>query len=158
MLEQALVALAAAGGTAVVQAAGTDAWTGLRAAVARWFGRGDGQRERAELERLDRTAAELEAAGATEEAADERIAQQVAWQTRVMRLLERLDENERERAAEDLRALLARHVPTGGTSVGRDGTAVGGDVHISATDGSAAAWQMGDVSFGNPRSPGSAQG
>ncbi|MGW3466207.1 hypothetical protein ACWDE9_44675, partial [Streptomyces olivaceoviridis] len=38
MLEQALTALAAAGGAAVVQAAGTDAWTGLRQAVARWFG------------------------------------------------------------------------------------------------------------------------
>jgi hypothetical protein len=59
MLEQALTALAAAGGTAVVQAAGTDAWTGLRQAVARWFGRGDRQRERVELERLDRTAGEL---------------------------------------------------------------------------------------------------
>ena len=41
MLAEALTALAAAGGTAVVQAAGKDAWTGFRARVAKWFARGD---------------------------------------------------------------------------------------------------------------------
>ncbi|GAA3131629.1 hypothetical protein GCM10017687_54110 [Streptomyces echinatus] len=34
MLEEELATLAAAGGTAVVQAAGTDAWNGFRQAVA----------------------------------------------------------------------------------------------------------------------------
>ena len=51
----------------MVQAAGTDAWTGLRLEVARWFGRGDGQREQAELERLDQTADRLETAEAAAE-------------------------------------------------------------------------------------------
>lgn len=35
MLAEALMALAGAGGAAVVQAAGTDAWEGLRSAIAR---------------------------------------------------------------------------------------------------------------------------
>ncbi|MFZ3474947.1 hypothetical protein ACODT3_01270 [Streptomyces sp. 4.24] len=61
MLERAWAALAAAGGAAVVQAAGTDAWTGLRQAVAGWFARGDARREQAALERLDQTADALRA-------------------------------------------------------------------------------------------------
>jgi hypothetical protein len=48
MLVETLAALAAAGGAAVVQAAGTDAWNGFRQAVARWFARGDAQREQAD--------------------------------------------------------------------------------------------------------------
>ena len=48
MLDQALTALAASGGTALAQAARTDAWTSLRQELARWFGRGDAQREQAE--------------------------------------------------------------------------------------------------------------
>ncbi|MEU7584349.1 hypothetical protein AB0B50_42980 [Streptomyces sp. NPDC041068] len=59
MLDDAMTALAVAGSTAVVQAAGTDAWAGVRRAVAHWFGRGDEGRERAELARLDRTEAHL---------------------------------------------------------------------------------------------------
>ncbi|MEU6172343.1 hypothetical protein ABZ832_10455 [Streptantibioticus parmotrematis] len=39
MLTEALAAPAAAGGTAVVQAAGTDAWTEVRRTVARLLGR-----------------------------------------------------------------------------------------------------------------------
>lgn len=41
MLGEALTALAAAGGTVVVQAAGTSGWQGFQRAVARWFARGD---------------------------------------------------------------------------------------------------------------------
>ncbi|MFD9932267.1 hypothetical protein ACFWZ6_03925 [Streptomyces massasporeus] len=86
MLEQALADLAAAGSTVVVQAAGTDAWAGLRQMMARWFGRGDGRREQAELERLDHTAAALQ----TMDAADAervRIRQEAAWQARIADLL-----------------------------------------------------------------------
>ncbi|MFE9727943.1 hypothetical protein ACFYQ5_31375 [Streptomyces sp. NPDC005794] len=54
-----MTALAAAGGTAVVEAASTDAWAGLRQQLSRWFGRGNTQCESAELEHLDRTAGEL---------------------------------------------------------------------------------------------------
>lgn len=120
MLDQALTALAAAGGTAVVQAAGTDMWTELRQAVARWFGRGDEQRERAELERLDQAARELEL---LDEAGAERarVRQEVAWQTRIEALLESLDVAERSRAAEELSVLLAQHTPNRGVSAERWG-------------------------------------
>lgn len=65
MLSEALTVLATTSGTAVIQAAGTDAWTGLRERVARLFGRRSERAEQATLERLDRTAAELE--GATDD-------------------------------------------------------------------------------------------
>ncbi|MFF2813193.1 hypothetical protein ACFVT2_39735 [Streptomyces sp. NPDC058000] len=157
MLEQALETLAAAGGTAVVQAAGTDAWTGLRQAVARWFGRGDAHRERAELERLDQAASELEnAEGAGAERV--RVRQGAAWQTRIEALLESLDVPERTQAAEELSAVLAQHTPNGGASAGNGGQAVAGDVRIQANNGSAAAWNMGNVTLGNPPQPGPHQG
>ncbi|SFL89772.1 hypothetical protein [Streptomyces pini] len=173
MLEQALAALAAAGGTAVVQAAGTEAWTTVREAVARWFGRGDERRERAELERLDHTAAELEpggpepgrgggqepgAAGAGAGAA--RIRQEAAWQARFENLLESVDGDERARLAGELRALLERHfpaTPATGPSVGRDGMAVGGDVHVRA-DGGVAGGVIHGGAHAHPRPPGPAQG
>ncbi|MFG2864248.1 hypothetical protein [Streptomyces sioyaensis] len=153
MLDQALAALAAAGGTAVVQAAGTDMWTGLRQAMGRWFGRGDEQRERVELERLDQAARELENA---EAAGTERapVRQEAAWQARIEALLESLDVTERARAAEELSALLAQHTPGAGVSAGGGGQAVAGDVRIQAEHGSAAAWNMGNVSLGNPPQPG----
>ncbi|MFI1431640.1 hypothetical protein [Streptomyces lydicus] len=157
MLDQALTALAAAGGTAVVQAAGTDMWTGLRQAVARWFGRGDEQRERAELERLDQAASELEPADETG-AERARVRQEVAWQTRFEALLESLDAAERSRAAEELSVLLTQHTANRGVSVGDGGQAVAGDVRIEADHGSAAAWNMGNVTLGNPPQPGSHQG
>ena len=63
MPADALTELAMAGGMAVVQAAGKDGWDGFRQAIARWFGRGDAKRQRAALERLNRTASDLGAAG-----------------------------------------------------------------------------------------------
>ncbi|MFI2199253.1 hypothetical protein ACH47Z_00430 [Streptomyces sp. NPDC020192] len=106
MLEQAWTALAAAGGAAVVRAAGTDAWTGLGEAVARWFARGDAQRERAERTRLDQTAGALRSADDAERV---RIREEAAWQARIEALLEGLDHIERVRAVEELRAVLAEH-------------------------------------------------
>lgn len=161
MLEQALVALAAAGGAAVVQAAGTDAWTGLRQAVARWFGRGGDrreQREQAELERLDRTAGELEAAepGAVERV---RVRQETVWQTRIEALLEGLDGAERAQAADELRDLLAEHAPRGGASAGPGGLAVGGNVDIHAEQGSIAAGVLhGGAHIAHPPAPDPSQG
>lgn len=107
MLTEALMAVAGAGGTAVVQAAGTDAWTGLRQRVARLLGRGDTQRERAELERLDRTAQALEEADATGETERARLRQEASWQTRFESLLENLENSEQQQAATDLQALVA---------------------------------------------------
>ncbi|GAA2762543.1 hypothetical protein GCM10010103_15840 [Streptomyces paradoxus] len=115
MLTEALTALAAAGGTAVVQAAGTDVWGGCRQRVARLFGHGDTQQERVELE-LDQTAAALEAVGG-EEAELTRSGQQTLWRSRFETLLLSLDGVERERAAAELQALVDERAERGGTTV-----------------------------------------
>lgn len=160
MLSEAMTALAAAGGTAVVQAAGTDAWTGFRQRAARWFGQGNPQRENAELERLDQTASDLQMAETAEptEAERVRMRQEALWQARIEVLLESLDGAERARAAETLGALLDQQVSKGGVSADRGGQAIGGNVHIEARDNSAAAWTMGEVNLGNPARPGPSQG
>ncbi|MGW3938395.1 hypothetical protein [Streptomyces phaeochromogenes] len=159
MLTEALEALAAAGGSAVVQAAGSDAWTATRLAVARWFGRGDTERERAELTRLDRTAAELEGADNAElECA--RIGQTAAWQTRFAVLLASLDEAERLRAAVELRTLLSDRLSVG-TSVTAEGNgvAVGRDGNNHAEHGSVAATMIhGGARIEHPSQPDPSQG
>ncbi|GGY60354.1 hypothetical protein [Streptomyces tanashiensis] len=158
MLSETMTALAAAGGTSLVQAAGTDAWTGLRERVAQWFGRGNPQRESAELERLDRTAYELETAGpSTTERV--RIRQEAAWQTRIEALLEGMDDTERARAAEELRALLRQQGFPGVVSAGSGGLAVGGDLGIRAEGGSVAAGVIhGGAHIGHPQVPDPSQG
>ncbi len=122
MLEAALVALAASGGTAVVQAAGTDAWAGVRQAVARWFGRGDEGRQQAELERLDETAVALES---QDRGDDERtrMRHEALWQARIETVLEDLRGQERERAVQELKALFAAQADGAGTSAGPGGLA-----------------------------------
>ncbi|MDX2939161.1 hypothetical protein [Streptomyces ipomoeae] len=150
MLEQELLLLAAAGGTAVVQAASTDAWVRFSRSMARWFGRGNDQRERAELERLDRTAAELEGA----EAERARVRQEIVWQTRIEDLLASVEGDDRAQIAEELRSLLAQHTSGVGVSADNGGVAVGEGVSISADRGAAAAWRMRDVTVGNPPLPG----
>jgi hypothetical protein len=158
MLEQQLVVLAAAGGTAVVQAAGTDMWAGLRQAVAHWFGRGDDRREQAELARLDQTAAELEVTEAT--LADRvRIRQEAMWQTRIEALLESLGTTERAQAAEEMRSLLAHHVRQGPVSAGQDGLAVGGTMNIHADRGSIGVGVLhGGAHINHPPMPDPSQG
>jgi hypothetical protein len=157
MLPEAMTALAAAGGTAVVQAAGTDAWAGIRRQVAHWFGRGNPQRVQVELERLDQTAAELEAARPAE-AERVRIRQEAVWQGRIEALLEGLEDAERARVADELRTLQAQQTSRRTAVAGRNGLAVGGDVNVRADNGSAAAVTMGDVTLGNPSRPGAHQG
>ena len=134
MLAEALTALAAAGGTAVVQAAGKDAWTGFRSRVAKWFARGDTGREQVALERLDRTAAALEAAGPGE-VERVRAGQEASWQTMFEILLEGLDGEEQQRAADELRDLLAGFAGGRAAAVGQDAVAVAGDVDIHAETG-----------------------
>ncbi|MGW1160995.1 hypothetical protein ACWD48_22795 [Streptomyces sp. NPDC002519] len=158
MLAEAFTALAAAGGTAVVQAAGTSTWTGFQHAVARWFGHGDEERERVELERLDRSADALMAAAGGSEADTVAIRQQAAWQAHFERALEGLSQCEQERAAEELRALLDAQVAPGTVSAGDRGQAIGGDVDIRADHGSVAALRVGDVTLGTPPTPGPTQG
>ncbi|MFD9412613.1 hypothetical protein ACFWBN_37190 [Streptomyces sp. NPDC059989] len=103
MLAESLTALAAATGAGIVQAAGTDVWTGLRDRVARLLGR---ERPEPVLERLDRTRRELEEAGADDA---ERTAQrqEAAWQVRIEDFLDAAEEAERDTAAARLRELLA---------------------------------------------------
>ncbi len=149
MLAEALTALAAVGGTAVVQAAGKDAWTGFRARVAKWFARGDTGREQVALEHLDRTAAALEAAGPGE-VERVRAGQEASWQTMFELLLEGLDGEEQRRAADELRDVLADFAGGRAAAVGQGAVAVAGDVGIHAETGGAAAWQMGDVQIGYP--------
>ncbi|MFE6160444.1 hypothetical protein ACFQ7F_16200 [Streptomyces sp. NPDC056486] len=157
MLDQALIALAASGGTALVSAAGTDAWTGLRQAVAHWFGRGDAHREQAELDRLDQTAACVQASDPGE-AERTRNRQEVVWQTRMETLLESLDAAERERAAEQLRSLLAHHAPQSGVMAGAGGLAAN-TVDIHADHGSIAGGVIhGGAHIGPPSLPDPPQG
>lgn len=111
MLPEALAALAAAGGTAVVQAAGKDAWNGFRQQLARWFGRGNAEREHSELQRLDQTAHALDGAEG-EEGERIRLQQETTWRTRIESLLENLDASERTEAADALQSLLAGTVPS----------------------------------------------
>jgi hypothetical protein len=149
MLAEALTALASAGGTAVVQAAGQDAWAGFRARVAKWFSRGDAGREHVTLERLDRTAAALKAAGPGE-VERVRAGQEASWQTLFELVLEGLDREEQQRAADELCDVLAGLVGGQATAVGQGAVAVAGDVDIHAEAGGAAAWQMGNVQVGYP--------
>lgn len=153
MPPDALTELAMAGGKAVVQAAGKDGWDGFRLAVASWFGRGNARRERAALERLDRTAADLCEvgwAGLERTRAD----QVVSWQARFGDLLEDLVEPDRSEVARQLRALLAGYATPSGVTL-----QIGGDQHVKAERGGRAFGTIvGDVSFLDPPSPEPAQG
>ncbi|MGW1958548.1 hypothetical protein ACWCPI_38380 [Streptomyces sp. NPDC001920] len=104
MLVETLTAVALSGGTAVVQAAGTDAWNGLRRRVGDLFARGDATRADAELEHLDRTAQALSSA---KDIGTERLRQEGVWQGRFEALLESFDAPGQERAAEQLREMLS---------------------------------------------------
>ncbi|MFD9223431.1 hypothetical protein ACFWDI_26275 [Streptomyces sp. NPDC060064] len=153
MLTESLTALAAAGGAAVVQAAGTDAWAGFRSTIAAWFGRGNTQREQAEIERLDRSAAALETAG-EERLERERIRQEAAWEALFAAFLEDLNDTEQEQAADGLRALLARQ-DHAGAPTGPGGVTGGRDVNIRADRGAIASGVIeGGARIVNPPQPG----
>ena len=159
MLAEAMMALASAGGTAVVGAAGTDAWEGFRQQVARFFARGDHQRESAELERLDQTAAALGAID-TGDAERIRIRHEASWQTRFEALLESLDEAEREAVAAQLRGILDEQAKASyAVSAQSGGLAAGGNIDIRADSGSIAGGVIhGGASIGTPSKPDPSQG
>ncbi|GGS33902.1 hypothetical protein F2B00_27165 [Streptomyces parvus] len=103
MLTEALLALAAAGGTAVVQAAGTEAWGSVSEGVARMFRRrsGDGAEDGAQRE-LDRTALVLasdDAEGSSRQAS--------LWGQRFAALLSDADDQVRQQAETELRQLIS---------------------------------------------------
>lgn len=102
-----LVALAAAGGTAVVQAAGTDAWAQLRSRVGRLLGRGGRDQEQRVLSRLDQTAADLAGASDPAESDGLRAWHAGAWQARLEALLDSLPEDERNVMTEEISSLVA---------------------------------------------------
>lgn len=156
MLEEALTALAAAGGTAVVQAAGTSSWQGLQHAVAQWFGRGQEDRDHVARERLAQSATALAESDA-ETAVHIRAREQAVWQTRFEMALESLGDDERETAVAALRVILREQVSPSAVSAGDNGQAIGGSVHISADRG-AAALRMRDVHVSHPSQPGPQQG
>ncbi|MCX4695685.1 hypothetical protein [Streptomyces sp. NBC_01408] len=106
VLSEALLAAAAAGGAAVAQAAGTDAWTTMRARLARLSGRRDAPQEQAEVVLLDATGAALSAALDPHAAEAERTRQTELWTAWFAATLERLPEAGREQVAAGLHALL----------------------------------------------------
>ncbi|GGX67260.1 hypothetical protein [Streptomyces fructofermentans] len=112
MLAEAMTAAAAAGGMAVVQSAGTDLWTTFRERCAALLGRGDPGRESDALDRLDRTAAVLDAAG---EDGSERVRdlQVGLWQGRFEAMLEDMDRAERIRFVTELRSLSGEFTAEG---------------------------------------------
>lgn len=159
MLAEALLAVAAAGGTAVVQAAGTQAWEGLRNGLAQLLGRGETERERAEIERLDQTVVELAAAEESGEAERVRAYQEAVWQTRLETLLEELPVREREAVSAELQTVIDQAAAVRGVDVkaGQRGLAVGGDLDMRADRNSLAGGVVnieGGVTFGNPFRPG----
>lgn len=101
MLAEFLAALAAAGGTAVVQAMATDAWESARSGVARLLGRGeDPHRQEIIKAQLDEDAALLERADDVER---EMVRQELepVWRRRLATYLDQHPE-----AIEELRELI----------------------------------------------------
>lgn len=120
MLNEALTAIAAAGGTAVVQAIGTDVWMLVRGRVGVLLGRGDATREQAVLTRLDRTAGELEQAPDGHDAIHTRL--EDSWRTRFEDFLDELPPEAQNEALQSLRDVVA----LGG--LGRGSTSAGSKV------------------------------
>ncbi|MFF1277617.1 hypothetical protein ACFVZC_30110 [Streptomyces marokkonensis] len=101
MLTESLIALAAAGGTAVVQAAGTEAWESVRDGVVRMFRRRPDREDEVELE-LHRTAL-LGASDDTEGSSR----QANLWQARFSSLLGEADDRVRQQTEAELRQLVS---------------------------------------------------
>lgn len=102
MVVEWIVALAAAGGSALVGAVATDAWNAARDGVLALFGRAGERRREVAAARLDADAAAIEAA--PEGDRDEVRAQLLpSWQTRLADLLEEYPE-----AREELTAWVKR--------------------------------------------------
>lgn len=151
MLDETLIALAGAAGTAVAAAAGTDVWGSVRERLAGILGRGEGEAEHA-LARSDRTVAAL---GGAEGADGERRRRlEGVWQERFESLLESLTADNRIEVASQLRELIALAQSAGGVAVGDEGISIGGNVEMRADGGSATALRMGTVNIGNPPQPG----
>ncbi|MGK5547828.1 hypothetical protein ACSNOH_24265 [Streptomyces sp. URMC 127] len=140
MLTEALEGLAAAGGSALVGAAATDAWQTVRTGAARLLGRGDDRQERYAIERLDRTAAEIERA-TDEDRQQLRDKLRTRWTGQLEMLLE-----EHPEAADELRELIERvraEVPAARESWVQNNTAEAGGIQYIT--------QGGDINVGHGR-------
>jgi hypothetical protein len=101
MVAEALTALAAAGGTALVNAMVTDGWEGIRKRFAQLLGRGSDHKVAAAAARLERSREMLtEISGTGIEKAQ--AEQAVVWRTRLSDLLE-----DHPDAGDELRKLIA---------------------------------------------------
>ncbi|MFD6432687.1 hypothetical protein [Streptomyces venezuelae] len=124
MLDDAMTALAAEGSAAVVRAAGTEAWRDVREPVARWFGRGNPDREQAEPARPARPARpDAHLTGAAGDLGRRRLRgdERISWRTRFEIALDDVDDGVRRALGDGLRELV-RELPTafppGGPAVG----------------------------------------
>ncbi|MHB9849090.1 hypothetical protein ACSYGO_07590 [Streptomyces krungchingensis] len=130
MLFEELTALATEGGRAVVRAVGTTFWPATQRRAAELVGRGDAERVRAELVRLDRTAQALKPPPSGDAGA-EQARQEGLWSGRFEALLDRLEGAEQSAVAAELRALLESFAPSVGDTAIDTGNA-------TARDGSSA--------------------
>ncbi|MFE4582821.1 hypothetical protein [Streptomyces chartreusis] len=159
MLAETITAVAAAGGTAVIAAAGTDLWTSFRDRLAKLLGRGDAEAEQTILQHLERTAAELPPASPNGSGAT-RSQLEAAWAGQIASILRTLPDYEGEELAGRLQELTAeialRAKTRGNIAEARDhGQAIGGDMNINAENGGYAAGQMNFGSMPeNPPQPG----
>ncbi|MEU3072261.1 hypothetical protein [Streptomyces laurentii] len=126
MLFEELTALAAEGGQALVRSVGTGFWPVTQRRTAELVGRGDAERVRAELVRLDRTAQAL-SRPLSGDAAAERARQEGLWAGRFEALLDHLYGAEQSGAAAELRALLEFLSTSVGDTVTNTGNATARD-------------------------------
>ncbi len=154
MLAEGLVSLASLAGRTVVAAAVTDAWVTAKRGFARMLGQGDPMRTELAERRLEQTREQLGGVPAAElERAQSQL--ETIWQTRLLDLLE-----EHPEMAADLQALVEQiqaQLPAGMASAAGHGVAAGRDMNITASGGGVAAGTVhGNVTPGNPTSPGPA--
>ncbi|MEV7427587.1 MULTISPECIES: hypothetical protein [unclassified Streptomyces] len=103
MLTESLMALAAAGGTAVAQAAGTEAWGSVRDSVVRMFRRRPDRSGEDEVERdMERTALVRASGDAEGSSRQARL-----WEERFAVLLRDADDQVRQQAEAELRRLVS---------------------------------------------------
>jgi hypothetical protein len=152
---EVLLALAQWAGQTVAAAAVTDVWESARRKFARLLGRGDPKRTEVAERWLEETCEQLTTAGA--ELDPVRAAQAQRWQDRFADLL---DQDPGIEA--DLRALVEEiqaQLPAGTIAAANHAVAAGRDVNITASGGGVAGGVIhGDVSVGNPPSPGPRKG
>ncbi len=151
-VEEAMLSLASLAARTVVAAAATSGWEVVKSGLARLLGRDDAARTELAERRLGEVRTKLASAANQDlERVQEQLA--VAWQARIMDLLEETPE-----IAAELQALIEqaqRQIPAVAVySAGRS-VAAGRDVAITASQGGIAAGTVhGSVTTGNPTDPG----